>query len=112
MVHDKVRLPFVPAAGILKKLSDCQLTPLLGPLARTPPARGKPFPAASFSSPGLPISGPTLVFAYGAMSALRNKYQFTRCPSVISSKLPPNTPSTYSMVLSYFKSSSFKVSES
>jgi hypothetical protein len=70
MVHEKVRLPFVPAAGILKRLRYCQLTPALGPLARTPPARGKSVPPAVTSSPGLPTSGPTLVFAYGAMSAL------------------------------------------
>lgn len=73
MVHEKVRLPFVPAAGILKRLSNCQLTSPLGPLARTPPARGPAVPptsSAPISSPALPISGPTLVFAYGAMSAL------------------------------------------
>ena len=73
MVHEKVRLPFVPAAGILKSLSKCTLTSSLGPISRAPPARGKSVPptySAPFSSPGLPISGPTLVFAYGAMSAL------------------------------------------
>jgi hypothetical protein len=73
MVHEKVRLPFVPAAGILKRLSNCQLTSSLGPLARAPPAGGDSVPptySAPFSSPVLPISGPTLVFAYGAMSAL------------------------------------------
>ena len=125
MVHDKVRLPFVPAAGILKILSNCQLTSSLGPLARAPPARGEsvlPTYSAPFSSPGLPISGPTLVFAYEAMSALWNKYSFTRCPSVISRKLPLNMPSMseirakqmpsiYSMVLRFLKPSSLKVSE-
>jgi hypothetical protein len=73
MVHEKVRLPFVPAAGILERLSKCQLTSSLGPLDQVPLERGESVPptySTPFSSPGLPISGPTLVFAYGAMSAL------------------------------------------
>ena len=57
MVHDKVRLPFVPAAGILKRLNKCQLTSSLGPKARAPPAPGVsvlPTYAAPISSAGLP----------------------------------------------------------
>jgi hypothetical protein len=102
MVQDYVRLPFVPAAGILNRLSNFQLTSHLGSILRTPPARTpavQPTSPKPVSSPALPISGPTLVFAYGAMSALWNKNPFTTCPVIIASKLTLNISITYPMVL-------------